>query len=136
MIVVGLDVHKRALAAVAAAELGRAVAERTCAVSAEPLLEWARSLEAERLWALEDCRHVTRGLEQALLAAGEPRLRAPPRLTAPQRRRGRRRGKSDAIDALATARAALQEPGLDQPRAGGGGRRAPELSGDARDNTG
>jgi transposase len=118
MIVVGLDVHKQALTAVAVDELGRAVAERTCAVSAEPLLEWARSLEAERLWALEDCRHVTRGLEQALLAAGEQLLRVPPRLTAPQRRRGRRRGKSDAIDALATARAALQEPGLDQPRAG------------------
>src|SRR4029453_5339040 len=118
MIVVGLDVHKQALTAGAVDELGRAVAERTCAVSAEPLLEWARSLEAERLWALEDCRHVTRGLERALLAAGEQLLRVPPRLTAPQRRRGRRRGKSDAIDALATARAALQEPGLDQPRAG------------------
>jgi transposase len=118
MIVVGLDVHKQALTAVAVDELGRAAAERTCAVSAEPLLEWARSLEAERLWALEDCRHVTRGLEQALLAAGEQLLRVPPRLTAPQRRRGRRRGKSDAIGALATARAALPEPGLDQPRAG------------------
>jgi transposase len=118
MIVVGLDVHKHALTAVAVDELGRAVAERTGAVSAEPLLEWARSLEAERLWALEDCRHVTRGLEQALLAAGERLVRVPPRLTAPQRRRGRTRGKSDAIDALATARAALQEPGLDRPRAG------------------
>jgi transposase len=118
MIVVGLDVHKHALTAVAVDELGRAVAERTTAVSAEPLLEWARSLEAERLWAVEDCRHVTRGLEQALLAAGEQLVRVPPRLTAPQRRRGRARGKSDAIDALATARAALQEPGLARPRAG------------------
>jgi transposase len=118
MIVVGLDVHKHALTAVAVDELGRAVAERTGAVSAEPLLEWARSLEAERLWALEDCRHVTRGLEQALLAAGERLVRVPPRLTAPQRGRGRTRGNSDAIDALATARAALQEPGLDRPRAG------------------
>ena len=38
-----------------------------------------------------------------------------PRLTAPQRRRGRTRGKSDSIDALAVARAALQEPQLDGP---------------------
>jgi transposase len=60
---------------------------------------------------------VTRGLEQALLAAGERLVRVPPRLTAPQRRRGRRRGKSDAIDALAIARAAPQEPELDRPRA-------------------
>jgi len=39
-------------------------------------------------------------------------------LTAPQRRRGRVRGKSDSIDALAVARAALQEPLLDGPRPG------------------
>ena len=45
-------------------------------------------------------------------------MRVPPRLTAPQRRRGRTRGKSDAIDALAIARAALQEPRLDGPRPG------------------
>ncbi len=118
MIVVGLDVHKQALTAVAVDEAGRAVAERTSAVDAEALVEWARSLEAERLWALEDCRHVTRALEQALVAAGERLVRVPPRLTAPQRRRGRIRGKSDAIDALAIARAALQEPELDRPRAG------------------
>ena len=61
---------------------------------------------------------MTRGLEQALVAAGERLVRVPPRLTAPQRRRGRTRGKSDAIDALAVARAALQEPQLDGPRAG------------------
>ena len=61
---------------------------------------------------------MTRGLEQALLAAGEQLVRVPPRLTAPQRRRGRTRGKSDAIDALAIARAALQQPDLDRPRAG------------------
>jgi transposase len=118
MIVIGLDVHKHALTAVVVDELGRAVAEQTGAVAAEPLLEWACSLGAERLWALEDCRQVTRGLEQALLAAGERLVRVPPRLTAPQRRRGRTRGKSDAIDALAIARAALQEPELDRPRAG------------------
>jgi transposase len=118
MIVVGLDVHKHALTAVAVDELGRSLGERTTPVAAEVLLEWVRSLDAERLWALEDCRHVTRGLEQALLAAGERLVRVPPRLTAPQRRRGRRRGKSDALDALAIARAALQEPGLDRPRAG------------------
>jgi transposase len=39
-------------------------------------------------------------------------------LTAPQRRRNRTRGKSDGIDALAVARAALQEPQLEGPRAG------------------
>ena len=117
MIVVGLDVHKHSLTAVAVDELGRTLAEQSGPVD-EQVLEWARSLGEERLWALEDCRHVTRRLEQTLVGEGERLVRVPPRLTAPQRRRGRSRGKSDAIDALAVARAALQEPSLDGPRAG------------------
>src|SRR5919198_4306934 len=115
MIVIGVDVHKHLLTAVAVDELGRPLAERTGPVD-EGLVGWARSLGGERLWALEDCRHVTRGLEQTLLGAGERLVRVPPRLTAPERRRGRSRGKSDAIDALAIARAALREPGLEGPR--------------------
>ena len=117
MIVVGVDVHKHSLTAVAVDQLGRVVAERSGPVDGT-VISWACSLDEERLWAVEDCRHVTRSLEQALTAAAERLVRVPPRLTAPQRRRGRTRGKSDAIDALAVARAALQEPGLDGPRAG------------------
>ena len=45
-------------------------------------------------------------------------MRVPPKLTAPQRRTGRTRGKSDPIEALAVARAALREPRLDHPRVG------------------
>jgi transposase len=117
MIVVGLDVHKHSLTAVAVDELGRAIAEHAGPVD-ELVVEWADLLDRERLWALEDCRHVTRRLERTLLAAGERLVRVPPRLTAPQRRRSRTRGKSDAIDALAVARAALQEPDLDSPSLG------------------
>jgi len=117
MIVIGVDVHKHSLTAAAVDELGRTVAEHAGLVDAQ-VIGWARSLGEERLWAVEDCRHVTRGLEQTLLEAGERLVRVPPRLTAPQRRRGRSRGKSDSIDALAVARAALQEPKLDGPRAG------------------
>jgi transposase len=117
MIVIGVDVHKHSLTAVAVDEVGRPLGERTCAVD-DGVVGWAQSLGGERLWALEDCRHVTRGLERALLAAGERLVRVPPRLTAPQRRRNRTRGKSDGIDALAVARAALQEPQLEGPRDG------------------
>jgi transposase len=117
MIVVGLDVHKHSLTAVAVDELGRILGETSGPVDGQ-VIAWAEALVGERLWALEDCRHVTRGLEQTLVAAGEQLVRVPPRLTAPQRRRGRVRGKSDAIDALAIARAALQEPSLDGPRPG------------------
>jgi transposase len=65
---------------------------------------------------LEDCRHVTRALERTLQRHRQRLVRVPPRLTAPERRRGRARGKSDLIDALAIARAALREPALDSPR--------------------
>jgi transposase len=117
MIVIGVDVHKHSLTAVAVDELGRTLAEYAGLVD-EQVLVWARSLESERLWAVEDCRHVTRGLEQTLLGQGEQLVRVPPRLTAPQRRRNRTRGKSDLIDALAIARAALQEPALAGPHVG------------------
>src|SRR6266542_5179563 len=117
MIVIGVDVHKQPLTAVAVAEAGRALAELTVAAAPE-LLAWSASLAPERLWALEDCRQLTRTLEETLLAAGERLVRVPPKLMAPERRSGRMRGKSDPIDALAVARAALREPRLDHPRPG------------------
>jgi transposase len=59
---------------------------------------------------------LTGWLERQLLAAGEELVRVPPKLTVPERRAGRTRGKSDPIDALAIARAAIREPGLARPR--------------------
>ena len=91
MIVVGVDVHKQSLTAVAVDEAGRALAELTAGSGGE-LLSWAASLESERLWALEDCRQLTRALERILVAAGERLVRVPPKLMAPQRRAGRMRG--------------------------------------------
>ncbi len=117
MIVIGVDVHKRSLTAVAVDEVGRPVAEQT-ADEGQVLLGWAASLSEERLWALEDCRQLTRQLERTLVEAGERLVRVPPKLMAPQRRASRVRGKSDPIDALAVARAALREPRLDHPRPG------------------
>jgi transposase len=117
MIVIGVDVHKYSLTAVAVGEIGRTLAELT-ATDEHALLAWSTSLPVERLWAVEDCRHVTRTLEKALVSSSEQLVRVPPKLTAPQRRSGRVRGKSDPIDALAIARAALREPRLDRPRAG------------------
>jgi len=117
MIVVGVDVHKHSLTAVAVDEVGRTLAEVTAAEGGE-LLVWSRSLASERLWAIEDCRQLTGMLERTLLADGEQLVRVPPKLMAPQRRAGRERGKSDPIDALAVARAALREPRLNRPRPG------------------
>src|ERR671932_1151140 len=116
MIVIGADTHKRShtIAAVAAGT-GELLGERTVAVGRRgfgALLVWARSVDEERVWALEDCRHVSGSLERFLIERGERVLRIPTHLTATRRKRARQRGKSDAIDALNVARAALQE-GMD-----------------------
>jgi transposase len=60
------------------------------------------------VWVIEDVRHVS-GLERFLLDHGETVARLSPRLMAGARRGVRERGKSDPIDALAIARAALRE---------------------------
>src|SRR6266508_3389621 len=116
MIVIGVDVHKQSVTAVAVDEAGRMLNGRTVAVGGDELIGWASALGAERLWALEDCRPLTRWLERQLLTRGEDLVRVPPKLMAPERRAGRTRGKSDPIDALAVARAALREPRLSRPR--------------------
>jgi len=133
MIVIGVDVHKQSLTAVAVDEVGRAVAELTAGSSAE-LVAWSAALEPDRLWAVEDCRQLTGALERRLLAAGESLVRVPPKLMAPERRAGRARGKSDPIDALAVARAALREPRLDRPRPGEAALRELKLLVDHRDD--
>jgi transposase len=116
MIVIGLDVHKQSVTAVAVDEAGRPLDEKVISAGSDELLGWASSLAAERLWAVEDCRQLTRWLERQLLSVGEELVRVPPKLTVPERRAGRTRGKSDPIDALAIARAALREPDLSRPR--------------------
>jgi transposase len=121
MVTVGTDSHKRTHTFVVVDSNGRELAQRT--VKATPAghleaLRWAGAW-AERTWALEDCRHLSRGLESDLVRAGERVLRVPPKLMAGARHGGRERGKSDPIDALAVARAALREPGLPTARLDG-----------------
>src|ERR671922_2278216 len=113
MIVLGADTHKRShtIAAVAAAT-GELLGEQTVSVGHRgfgALLQWGRGLDHDRLWALEDCRHVSGSLERFVIERGERVLRIPTHLTAKARRSARQRGKSDPIDALGVARAALQE---------------------------
>jgi transposase len=89
-----------------------AVAQRTIAARSEgfgQLVEWARKLDGERVWVLEDVRSVSGSLERFLIDRGETVVRLPPRLMANARQGVRERGKSDPIDALAIARAALRE---------------------------
>jgi transposase len=116
VIVVGVDPHKKThTASAVSTKLGELRGEVT--VQARPkghakLINWARELDGERVFALEDCRHVSGALERFLIGRGERVVRVPPKLMGEARRGARSFGKSDAIDALAVARAALREPGL------------------------
>jgi transposase len=116
VVMLGVDVHKDTHTIVGADQAGRKIGERTVRATDaghRQLLGWARrEFPSERVWAVEDCRHVSARLERALLAAGERVVRVPPKLMAGARDSARTRGKSDPIDALAIARAALREPDL------------------------
>ena len=123
MVVLGIDAHKRTHTVVAVDEAGRQlglrVTQATSTAAHLALVRWAGQFGPDRRWAVEDCRHLSRRLERDLLAAGEHITRVPPKLMAGVRRSARTYGKSDPIDALAVARAALREPGLPAARLDG-----------------
>ena len=116
MVIVGIDAHKRTHTVVVIDEAGRQLGQMTTTATTTEehlgLLRWAERFGAERSWAVEDCRHLSRRLEADLLGAGERIVRVPPKLMAHARDAARTYGKSDPIDALAVARAALREPDL------------------------
>src|SRR3712207_148017 len=121
VVTVGIDVHKQTHCAVAVDAAGRVMGKpvtvRATDAGHRQLLRWARRefAEAGVVFAVEDGRHVSTRLERALLSAGQLVRRVPPKLMAQSRSSARTRGKSDPIDALAIARAAVREPDL--PRA-------------------
>jgi transposase len=111
MIVLGAGTHQcsHTLAAIDVAT-GRVLGDKTVQVGPRgfaTLLGWARELDGQQVWALEDCRHVSGALERFLLGRGERVVRVSTRLMAASRRSSRQRGKSDQIDAVSVARAAL-----------------------------
>jgi transposase len=116
VIVIGIDPHKQTHTAVAIDRASGQVLAQLTVVARGPgfdrLLEWARSLDSERRFAVEDGRHVSGHLERHLICRGERSVRVPPRMMGQARRADRIRGKSDPIDAEAVARAALAHPGL------------------------
>jgi transposase len=110
----GAHKHTHTAAAVDA-HTGKLLAELTVKARREGyerLLAWARSLADERRFALEDVRRCSGALERFLVLRGEPTIRVPAKLMGASRKAERTRGKSDPIDALAVARAALREPEL------------------------
>jgi len=121
MIVIGADTHKRTHMLVGVdAGTGELFEGRQIAASDDghrEALRSARNLHSERVWAIEDCRHVSRRLEQALLAAGDRVVRVPPKMMGQSRRGECKAGKSDEIDAQAVARALAPTWNASAPRA-------------------
>jgi len=113
MIVIGTDTHKQTHTCGAVFAGSGQLAGELTASAREPgfrqLLAWGRDLDAKRIWAIEDCRHVSGSFERFLIASSERVVRVPPKLMGQSRRGERTAGKSDPIDALAIARAALRE---------------------------
>ena len=113
MIVIGTDTHKHTHALAAVDEgTGRVRGNREIKADETghlAALKWARGLDDERVWAIEDCRHVSGAFERFLVARGEHVVRVAPKHMAGARRSARERWKSDSIDAFAVARAALKE---------------------------
>ncbi len=115
MAAIGIDTHKRTLAACAVDGVGAIVEERTFAN------DWAGIAELTT-WAIRVAPGVTIGVEGSasygapaarhLVAAGLAVCEVPPHLSRRERDRSRRPGKSDPGDALAIARVTLREPDL------------------------
>jgi transposase len=123
MVTLGIDAHKRTHTVVAVDDAGRQLGQKTTVSTTTDahleLVRWADGFGEDRVWAVEDCRHLSRRLEVDLLAAGERIVRVPPKLMAHSRDAARTYGKSDPIDALAVARAALRHPDLPSARLDG-----------------
>ena len=113
MIVIGADTHKGSHA-LAAVDGGTGKVHGSRQIKADgpghlAAVRWARGLDEERVWAIEDCRACSRRLEQALVAAGERVVRVPPHRMGESRKGEREPGKSDEIDAQAVARAVVKD---------------------------
>ncbi len=138
VVTIGVDSHKATHTVVAVDEVGRVLAEKKVRATSEghlALAQWSTRFEGV-VFALEDCRHLTRRLEGDLLRAGHVVVRVPTRLMAQARRSARDPGKSDPIDAEAVARAALRYPDLPRAELDGPAREVKLLSDHRRDLVG
>jgi transposase len=74
-VTLGVDPHKASHTVVASDPVGRQLAQTTSRGTRtsdhQQLIGWARQHWPERIWAVEDCRHVAGRLLADLLAAGE-----------------------------------------------------------------
>ncbi|MDP9315399.1 MAG: IS110 family transposase [Chloroflexota bacterium] len=112
MVIIGVDAHKRMHAAVAVDADGMILSEwkgPNTASGWHALCTWATAFPTPRQWGIEGAWNYGRGLAQHLVAQGEPVYEVNPRWTAQRRRRARKQGKSDRLDAHAVAQLVREE---------------------------
>ena len=117
MIAVGVDTHKHWHVAVALSALGRVLGELVIpatVVGYRELVVWLAGLGGEVVVGIEGAGSYGAGLCQHLRDAGVSVVEVER-----PRRRDRRAGKSDSIDALLAAKRVLAGDGLSTPRAAG-----------------
>ena len=128
-VVIGVDAHKRSHTLVAVDEVGRKLGERVAATGEghSQALEWASCWEPGpvRSGGLPSRHPPARGRSARCRVHGGA---VPPPLVAQARRAGWQPSKSDPIDALAVAHAALREPGLPAAQLDGPARKVKLLS--------
>ena len=109
---IGIDPHKRTHTAVAIDTRERVLGERlvhATGAQVPELLEWAKCLDGERVWAIESAGGLGYLLAQQLLAAGEHVVDIPATLASRVRLLGSGRSeKNDPNDARSVAIAALR----------------------------
>jgi transposase len=112
MVTIGMDSHKASLAACAIDDAGRVLGERSFPNSRSGhrrFVAWMDEVGPRRRIGIEGAGNFGAALARALVSSGEVVLEVPSVLTARERRRVRRPGKSDPKDALAIARIVLRE---------------------------
>jgi len=118
----GVDAHKRSMTFAVVDGFGVEVAVASFGTSSEGVglaLAWLASVGPVSRIGVEGSAGHGRHLAERLVTAGEDVREVPPRRTA-ERRRARRRAKTDREDALAIARATAGEPGLGPVKPGAG----------------
>jgi transposase len=106
MIIVGIDAHKQLHKALALNDAGTILDQWQGPNSPEDwrsLYQWATTFADSRQWGIEGAWNYGRGLAQYLVAEGEIVYEINPRWTAQRRRKARKPGKSDHLDAHAVA---------------------------------
>lgn len=118
-VAIGVDSHKRSIAAAAVDQLGRVLGTReflNMPRGHTDFLQWARALEGDRRIGIECSGSYGARLAAVLLEAKEDVREVPTSLAHRERRRKRSEGKSDPIDAVAIARIVVREEQLSSPK--------------------